>query len=285
MTTLRDAAQALQDRLFGIAGYDKERNALALALAAPPEPDPESWVCTLAVNGTTCGGLIGPDVTGRPMCYRCGPAEMRPYPFKAAPPEPGWAEGWRAGIEAAAQDMLSGLGLSYMEDIESVRALPPPSAPTQAPEARHCSDPDCRRELPATWFNSLCAICSGWDRSTAQYRQAAAAPVGPEVPCPVPNCFGGMLRDHNGRDSVSCPVCDGTITAAAYRSLEKTHGIVVRRPAPEAKTAKSVVGYVWADAWRRGVVPCVLDRPSIIYENVRVRVTVDPAPVEPEETP
>lgn len=25
-----------------------------------------------------CGVGIGPDVTGRPMCYGCGPAEMRP---------------------------------------------------------------------------------------------------------------------------------------------------------------------------------------------------------------
>lgn len=32
----------------------------------PPKP------CTL------CGGAIGPDITGRPMCYGCGPANMRP---------------------------------------------------------------------------------------------------------------------------------------------------------------------------------------------------------------
>lgn len=25
-----------------------------------------------------CGGRIGPDITGRPMCYGCGPKEMRP---------------------------------------------------------------------------------------------------------------------------------------------------------------------------------------------------------------
>jgi hypothetical protein len=30
--------------------------------------------------------------------------------------------------------------------------------------------------------------------------------------CPVPKCHAGMLRDHNGHDSVSCPVCDGTLT-------------------------------------------------------------------------
>lgn len=26
----------------------------------------------------TCGGEIGPDLTGRPMCYVCGPREMAP---------------------------------------------------------------------------------------------------------------------------------------------------------------------------------------------------------------
>lgn len=26
-----------------------------------------------------CGIGIGPDITGRPMCYGCGPREMRPY--------------------------------------------------------------------------------------------------------------------------------------------------------------------------------------------------------------
>lgn len=36
------------------------------ALVGPAEP------CTL------CGGEIGPDITGRPMCYGCGPRNMAP---------------------------------------------------------------------------------------------------------------------------------------------------------------------------------------------------------------
>jgi hypothetical protein len=43
-------------------------------------------------------------------------------------------------------------------------------------------------------------------------------------PCPVPNCHAGMLRNRNGRDSVSCPVCDGAITAEQYRTLKESHG-------------------------------------------------------------
>lgn len=39
--------------------------------------------------------------------------------------------------------------------------------------------------------------------------------------CPVPNCHAGMLR-RNGRDTVSCPVCDGVLTAAEYALLD--HG-------------------------------------------------------------
>lgn len=34
--------------------------------------------CACVVNGETCRGHIGPDVMGLPMCYRCGPSEMRP---------------------------------------------------------------------------------------------------------------------------------------------------------------------------------------------------------------
>ncbi len=36
-------------------------------------------ICTLPGKaGAVCGGHIGPDCTGRPMCYRCGPREMLP---------------------------------------------------------------------------------------------------------------------------------------------------------------------------------------------------------------
>jgi hypothetical protein len=58
----------------------------------------------------------------------------------------------------------------------------------------------------------------------------AAAPPEAErtAACPVPNCHAGMLRDPNGRDSVSCPVCDGALTPDAYRDLVGAHA----RPAP-----------------------------------------------------
>lgn len=55
--------------------------------------------------------------------------------------------------------------------------------------------------------------------------------------CPVPNCHAGMLRDHNGRDSVSCPVCDGVLTAEDYKSLVARHGAPASAPpapTPEA---------------------------------------------------
>ena len=217
------------------------------------------------------------------------------YAALALPPEPGWAEGaraMRAGAWVTCCRFADGCGprsprRGMAEELAAaIRGLPVPPAPARAPEKRHCVDPDCRRELPATWFNSLCAICSGWDRSTEQYQQAAAAPVGPEILCPVPNCHAGMLRDPNGRETVSCPVCDGTITADSYRSLEKTHGIVVRR-APEVKAAESAVGWVSTNALsrlrrREGGIG-VSERPAGLSDgDVRVRLTVEPAPVEPD---
>lgn len=41
--------------------------------------------------------------------------------------------------------------------------------------------------------------------------------------CPVPNCHAGMLRDRNGRDDVSCPVCDGALTPDDWRALDRAH--------------------------------------------------------------
>jgi hypothetical protein len=45
-----------------------------------------------------------------------------------------------------------------------------------------------------------------------------AAPTTRGAACPVPNCHAGMLRDHDGRDSVSCPVCDGRLPREQYES-------------------------------------------------------------------
>jgi hypothetical protein len=70
-----------------------------------------------------------------------------------------------------------------------------------------------------------CAERIGWTPSPSP-----AAPPEAErtAACPVPNCHAGMLRDPNGRDSVSCPVCDGALTPDAYRDLVGAHA----RPAP-----------------------------------------------------
>lgn len=32
-----------------------------------------------------CSGEVGPDITGRPMCYGCGPAEMAPKEKRREP--------------------------------------------------------------------------------------------------------------------------------------------------------------------------------------------------------
>ncbi len=34
-----------------------------------------------------CGGIIGPDITDRPMCYACGPPGMRKNPTAIASPQ------------------------------------------------------------------------------------------------------------------------------------------------------------------------------------------------------
>lgn len=38
----------------------------------------------LACRLPGCGGWIGPDITGRPTCYSCGPPDMREYVIQRA---------------------------------------------------------------------------------------------------------------------------------------------------------------------------------------------------------
>lgn len=223
--------------------------------------------------------------------------------------------GWAAGAESMREAMAKML-LAEERRHSSVRAkdaliiahtkaliLPVPSAPTQAGDPW----PPCeaagtlvkaRPEDPGT--PCPCGAPSyQWHRSTPQCRHVTDPVRAPEAsPCPAPNCHAGMLRDHNGRDSVSCPVCDGTLTADAYRSLEKTHGIGVHRAAPEAKTAESVEGWRVEDG-KGGILggsACIFglrkyaESAAAEYGDgmhpVRVRIVPDPdpAPVEPEET-
>ena len=42
--------------------------------------------------------------------------------------------------------------------------------------------------------------------------------------CPVPKCHAGMLSDPHGY-AVSCPVCDGTITAAQFEESSPPGGV------------------------------------------------------------
>jgi hypothetical protein len=87
---------------------------------------------------------------------------------------------------------------------------PPPPSPAERrvePPAK-CAFPGC--QLPARMH--------GAPYTRHAYR-AASGPAESAPLCPVPRCHAGMLRDSAGRDSVSCPVCDGAITAEQYRGI------------------------------------------------------------------
>ena len=64
-----------------------------------------------------------------------------------------------------------------------------------------------------------------------------ARPRSEETPtstaCTVPNCHAGMLRS-NGRDTVSCPVCDGVLTAEEYATFKQGGQTPNLGPAPAA---------------------------------------------------
>lgn len=69
-------------------------------------------------------------------------------------------------------------------------------------------------------------------------RRARGEDAGPVAArCVVPNCHAGMLRDRNGRDSVSCPICDGVLTPDTYRSLVAAHDAPMARQDADKETS------------------------------------------------
>jgi hypothetical protein len=89
-----DAARAVLDAVRGIRSQyvndwrplNTAGSALETALAAlDAEPDYRERMARLyrgadadAGRCHLCGSEVGPDITGRPMCYGCGPKEMIP---------------------------------------------------------------------------------------------------------------------------------------------------------------------------------------------------------------
>jgi hypothetical protein len=119
---------------------------------------------------------------------------------------------------------------------------------SDAPETdampEHTCDPDGRMNFQCAgcrfdyWPLAIHEDCG---RPWHDHMPHCPAPPRPETarsPCPVQNCHAGMLRDHNGRDSVSCPVCDGVLPVEAWRHLMATH-VAAAPPAPPPETPPS----------------------------------------------
>lgn len=59
-----------------------------------------------------CGGIIGPDITGRSMCYGCGPVDMMPLD------ERNKRRGWPPEIALPKAEPIRGLDNALMRELE-----------------------------------------------------------------------------------------------------------------------------------------------------------------------
>lgn len=246
------------------------------------------------------------EIAERAVYARC--ARLLNDAIAAAPPEPGWAEGRDAAAkvvrakalecEALAASALTA-GTAYAMRVASgacqkaeieVRALQPPSAPTQAPEAltygvqpHHRSGKRTSREVCEALLGAVGVLGALEKKTNAE--------------------IGKLLLDHVWASEDALGTARELLISEAVSRLAPEldndadkNAAFQSRPAPEAKTAESEVGWI---VLRKGQPRRLAgnhvfntEAQALRYlvagrmDPVRVRITPEPepAPVEPEET-
>lgn len=184
----------------------------------------------------------------------------------ALPPEPGWAEGAEAMREAAARaggkaaaEWVLGAGRAAIDDCvaSAIGALPVPPATTTPREER----------TPA----EVCEALLGAVGVVGALEKKTNAEI------------GKLLLDHVWAHEEELGSGRELLLSEAISRLAP--GLDPESPAPSSKPAESETGWIDPDdlQWFR-----MNGRPVTVYSTpgdsiTRVRITVEPAPVEPEE--